>query len=261
MRNPILGIVVITAIAGSISLSAQTPGQAPAAGQAPTAGQAQTGDPAPKADEIVGKYVAAIGGKDAVGQVKSLYMESSVAVMGNDSPSTTTVVDGVGYKSETEFNGSKLVQCLNDKGGWMINPMTGATDPAPMPDDQYKARKGDIYVGGPLYDYAAKGSKVELLGKDGDAYKIKLTTKDNVDSTFLIDPKSFLVTSATTKGEMQGQEVEITTKYSDYRKTDVGFLVPYAIDLDFGGQFQLAIAVKKVEVNKTFDPAIFEMPK
>ena len=60
---------------------------------------------------------------------------------------------------------------------------------------------------------------------------------------------------------MQGQEVDITTKYSDYRKTDVGFMVPYAIDLDFGGQFQLSIAVKKVELNKTIDPAVFEMPK
>ena len=117
MRNPILGIVVITAIAGSISLSAQTPGQAPAASQAPTAGQTQTADPAPTADEIVGKYVAAIGGKDAVGQVKSLYTESSVAVMGNDSPSTTTVVDGVGYKSETEFNGTKSYSASTTRAG------------------------------------------------------------------------------------------------------------------------------------------------
>ena len=48
--------------------------------------------------------------------------------------------------------------------------------------------KDEIYVGGPLYDYAAKGSKVELLGKDGNAYKIKLTSKENVESTYIIDP-------------------------------------------------------------------------
>jgi hypothetical protein len=30
--------------------------------------------------------------------------------------------------------------------------------------------------------------------------------------------------------------------------------------VDFGGQFQITIAVKKVEVNKTIDPAIFDMP-
>jgi hypothetical protein len=59
---------------------------------------------------------------------------------------------------------------------------------------------------------------------------------------------------------MQDQEVDITTKFSDYRKTDVGYLIPYGIDVDFGGQFGLNIAVKKVELNKTIDPAVFAMP-
>ena len=237
MKNLIYGFMAATALAGAVSLSAQT------------------------ADEIVGKYIAAIGGKDAISQVKSMYMENSVQVMGNDNPGTTTIVDGVGYKSETEFNGQKIIQCVTDKGGWMVNPMAGSADPAPMPDDQYKSRKGDIYVGGQLYDYAAKGSKIESFGKDGDAYKIKLTTKDNVESIYVIDPKTFLVTSVLTKGDMQGQPVDITTRLSDYRKTDVGYMLPYAMDIDLGGQFSLTIAVKKVELNKTIDPAIFEMPK
>jgi hypothetical protein len=137
----------------------------------------------------------------------------------------------------------------------------GASDPTPMPDDQYKSRKGDIYVGGPLYDYAARGSKVESLGKDADGYKIKLTTKDGAESTYVIDPTTYLLKSMTMKGDMQGQPVDITTTLSDYKKTDVGYMIPYAMDIDMGGQFQLQIAVKKVELNKTVDPAIFEMPK
>ncbi len=237
MKKLIYGFMAVAALAGAVTLSAQT------------------------ADEIVGKYVAAIGGKDAISQVKSLSMETSVQVMGTDAPGTTTIVDGVGYKSETDFNGQKIIQCLTDKGGWMVNPMAGAADATPMPDDQYKARKDDIYVGGQLYDYAAKGSKVEMFGKDGDAYKLKLTTKDNVEAIYVIDPKTFLVASVMTKGDMQGQPVDVTTKLSDYRKTDVGYMVPYAMDIDLGGQFSLTITVKKVELNKTIDPAIFDMPK
>jgi hypothetical protein len=38
-------------------------------------------------------------------------------------------------------------------------------------------------------------------------------------------------------------------------------MVPYAMDIDLGGQFSLTITVKKVELNKTIDPAIFAMPK
>ena len=238
-------------MAGAVTLIAQTTPQS-----AQTAPESTL-----TADEIVAKHIAAIGGKEAISQVKTITTESSVQVMGNEAPSTTVIVDGVGYKAETEFNGQKIIQCYTDKGGWMVNPMAGASDPAPMPDDQYKANKANIYVGGALYDYAAKGNKVELIGKDADGYKIKLTTKDNVDSTYVIDPTTYLIKSVTAKGDMQGQQVDVTTKLSDYRKTDVGYMMPYMIDIDFGGQFALSISIKKVELNKTVDPAIFEMPK
>ena len=229
--------MVVCVLASAVSLSAQT------------------------ADEIVTKYVAAIGGKDAISQVKSVYLESSVTMMGGENPSTTTIVDGVGFRNETEFNGTKIVQCYTDKGGWSINPMAGAAGPTPMPDDVYNGGRGQINVGGPLYDYAAKGSKVELGGKEGNAYKIKLTSKENVEAVYLIDATSYLPISVTSKGKMQDQDVDIITKFSDYRKTDLGYMIPYAIDLDIGGQFTLTIAVKKVELNKTIDPAIFAMPK
>ena len=237
MKKLIHGILAVSALAIAVSSSAQT------------------------ADEIVSKYVAAIGGKEAIGQVKSVYMESSVSMMGGENPSTTTIVDGVGYKNETEFNGTKIVQCFTDKGGWAINPMAGASTPQAMPEDVYNSGKGQLNIGGPLFDYAAKGSKIELFGKDGNAYKIKLTSKENVESVYLIDSTTFLPVSMTSKGKMQDQDVDITTKFSDFRKTDLGYMIPYAIDLDIGGQFTLTIAVKKVELNKTIDPAVFEMPK
>lgn len=259
MKNTIRGMMVLSALASALVLNAQTPEPAPAQTPAPTA--APAGAPTLTSDEVVSKYVDAIGGKDAIGQVKSLTMVTDAQVMGNDAPGTVTIVDGVGYKSETDFNGAKIVQCYNDKGGWQVNPMAGSADPAPMSDDEYKAGRDGMFVGGGLYDYAAKGSKLELVPGDAGTYKIKLTTKDNVESTYVIDGKTFLIKSAVRKGQMQGQDVDITTSYSDYRKTDVGYVMPYQMDLDFGGQFQLSVGIKKVDLNKAIDPATFEMPK
>ena len=258
MKNLIGGMVVFSALACAASVSAQTanPSAPTATPGAPTANSA-----APTADEIVKKYIDAIGGKDAISKVKSLSLESSAQIMGTEAPGATQIVDGVGFKSETDFNGTKIVSCYTDKGGWSVNPMAGSSDPTPMPDDQYKMGKAQINIGGGLYDYAAKGSKVELLGKDDKTYKIKLITKDNVESEYVIDSTTNLVKTMVTKGKMQDQDVDITTTFSDYRKTDTGYLVPYEMDVDLGGQFQFSIAIKKVELNKTIDPGVFEMPK
>src|SRR3954462_8994268 len=99
----IQGMAVVAVFAGAVALQAQ----APAASES-----------TPTADEIVAKHIEAIGGKAAIGQVKSLTIESATSVMGNEAPTVTTVVDGVGYKNETDFNGMKIVQCYNDKSGW-----------------------------------------------------------------------------------------------------------------------------------------------
>jgi hypothetical protein len=211
-------------------------------------------------DEIVNKYISAIGGKGAVESVKTLYIESDVDVAGNNAPSTTWIVSGKGYKNEVEFGGSKIQQCVTDKGGWMINPMMGSTTAQPIPDEQLKAMKGQINVGGPLYDYAAKGNKVELIGQDSGDYKIKLTTPAAVTVTFFINKKTYFVDKTVSNANIQGQDMETTVIFSDYRKLDGGFV------FNFGQQvtlpmYTLNITHKKVEVNKQIDPSIFDMPK
>src|SRR5690349_522 len=82
------------------------------------------------ADEIIAKHIEAIGGKDKIAAIKSLHMETSSQIMGSDAPGNVTILNGKGFKSETEFNGSKMIQCYTDQGGWATNPMGGNTPEA-----------------------------------------------------------------------------------------------------------------------------------
>jgi len=218
-----------------------------------TAAQSQT------VDEIISKHVEAIGGKEKLSQVKSLYTENSVDVMGNSAPQKEYLVEGKGYKSELDFNGTSIVQCVNDKGAWMVNPMAGGTDAQALPDAAYKSSKPQIFLGGALIDYAAKGYKAELMGKDGGNFKIKVSGDGN-ETYYFIDPTSYYLTKSIIKSEVMGQTVDVTTTYSDFKKTDFGIVLPYAKNIDMG-MFQLAQKTEKVEVNKAIDLKIFEIPK
>ncbi|MCU7551262.1 hypothetical protein OCK74_19225 [Chitinophagaceae bacterium LB-8] len=220
--------------------------------------QAQT------ADEIISKHISAIGGKEKVSQIKSLYMEGAVDLMGNQAPITSYILNGKGYKSEMEFNGQKIVNAMNEKGGWMINPMMGSSAPQPLPAEQFNASKDQMVIGGALLDYQAHGNKAELVGKEkvanADAYKIKLSTKEQDTTTYFIDANTYYLVKVVKVANMGGQEAEVEISFSDYKKTDYGFTMPYKTEVALPQGFSLATTFKKVEVNKEIDPKIFEMP-
>jgi len=215
--------------------------------------QAQT------ADEVVSKYVAAIGGKSAIESIKTLSVESDAEVQGMTGAATTQIINGKAYKFEMDFAGQKFINCISDKGGWAINPMTGSASAQPMPDQQLQIAKNQTSIGGPLYDYASRGNKVELAGQDSADYKIKLTSSAGT-GTFYINKKTYYLDKTVSSVSMGGQDMEITVSFGDYRKLDGGFAFPYSQSV-VQPMATLNFTHKKVEVNKPLDPAIFDMPK
>jgi len=213
------------------------------------------------ADDIINKYFDAIGGKDKVAQLKSFHSENTVDVMGNEGPSSVTILNNKGYRLESEFSGKKIIQVITDKGGWAVNPMMGSTTAQVIPDEMYKQSKDQIDMGGPLYNYAAKGNKVELQGTEAGAYKLKVTSPDSVETTIYIDSATHFMTKVSRSATVMGQSVEVSSTFSDYKKTDFGILFPFTVEISYGGQFSLTSKANKIEINQEVDPKIFEMPK
>ena len=212
------------------------------------------------ADEIINKYVDAIGGKDKLEQIKTVTITNTIQAMGNEGPSTTQIINGKAFRMDYEINGQKTTQVYTDKGGWQINPFMGATTAQPLPEEMYKQSKGQMFFS-PLYNYAARGNKVELLGKDGNSYKLKITNVDSVETIAYLDATTYYLTKITRQTNFMGQSMELSVSFSNFKKTDFGITVPFSTEINYGGQFAITSNITKIEFNTTIDPAIFEMPK
>jgi outer membrane lipoprotein-sorting protein len=216
------------------------------------------------ADEIINKYIDALGGKEKLASIKTVYTEYDMEVMGQTASGSTWVVNGKGYKNVVDFAGQKIIQCFTDKGGWGVNPMMGQTTPEAMPAEQAQIGQSQMFVGGPLFNYAAKGSTVELIGKDTlngkDAFKLKLKGQVG-ESLFWIDPTTYYVLKTTVKSNVGGTEMETNVAFSNYKKNDFGYVMPANTEINMAQGFTLNITTKKTEINKEIDMKLFEMPK
>jgi hypothetical protein len=216
------------------------------------------------ADEIAKKYIDAIGGQDLISKINTMYTEGTLDVMGGTGTIKQTILAGKGAKDEIDVQGTAVTMCVTDSAGWSINPMAGNYNAEYMPPEQYKASKDEIYIGGPFADYAKRGYKLELAGQQTigtmNANKVIVTSPDSIAIQYFFDPETGFLVQMVQTSNMGGQSMDITTGYSDYRKTDAGISIPYKIETNYGGQFFLTTVITKVDINQPVDPAIFVKP-
>ncbi len=136
----------------------------------------------------------------------------------------------------------------------------GQTAAEALPADQVKASKANLDAGGPLFNYAAKGNTVTFAGKENvngkDAFKLKLKTKDSVESVFFIDPATWYILKSIAKTSVAGNEVETTIVFSNYKKTDYGYVMPTNTEINMSQGLVLNITSKKTEINKEMDTEV-----
>ena len=208
------------------------------------------------ADEIIDKYIAAIGGKENWKKINTIKMEGNVEVQGLKIPFTMQAVNGKGVRTDGEFQGNFFIDIITPTKGWSQNPMAGKATLQPLSDDELKEKLDDLDLQGAFLDYKEKGSMVEFLGKDeedgNEYFKIKLTTKNKNETTYFFDTKTYLVYKQETISKQQGQEVKVVVKSLDYQTVEGGVKMPFKMD-----QGQMVLAAKKFIVNGAIDEKIF----
>lgn len=209
------------------------------------------------ADEVIDKYVTALGGKEKILSLKSVKKVGSLNVQGMDVGLTITRVQGVGSRNDISVPGmGEGFQVVNPIKGWDFMPFMGQTSPEEVSGDKLKSSLSLLDIQGSLVNYKEKGSQVEMSGKEkvenAECYKLKLTDKQGVISTLFIDSKSnYLVKSIITAKSSNG-DINTELSFGDFKKTDEGYIFPFSEVMDRG-----TIIFTSIETNKPVDEKIF----
>jgi len=213
------------------------------------------------AAQIVDKNVAARGGLQAWRSVKTMSLEGKMGAGGNQrstlplhTPDPKSIAQAVPRRPaeeaqlpfhmelerprkmrlELQFNGQTAIQVYDGANGWKLRPFLNRLEVEPYTPEEMKIATIQEDLDGPLVDYAAKGTQVELAGvekvEDRDTYKLKLTMKNGRTIHVWIDAQTFL--EAKIEGQprrLDGVDHPVEVYYRDYRPVD-GLQIPFVIE-------------------------------
>ncbi len=253
------------------------------------------------AAEVINKNVAARGGLQAWHSVHALTMSGKMEAGGNNRPTIPVPGPHAGrrvapprpstqvelpfkmdlkrsrkLRVEIQFNGQTSVQVYDGSNGWKLRPFLNRSDYEPYTAEETKAASEQSDLDGPLVDYAAKGTTVELAGMEKvdnrDNYKLKLTLKGGHSFHVWIDAQTFLETKIEgTPRRLDGEYRPVEVYLRDYRPVN-GVLIPHVLETRVnsttgvrGHKMPLVITetitIDNVVVNPKLDDTLFSQPK
>ena len=211
-------------------------------------------------DEVIDKFITASGGKEKLMALNSLKMEGSLlTTQGAEVGINITVLNGKGARTDISIPGmAEGYRIMTPTKGWNFLPFQGMTAPQEADEDQVKMQQSQLDLQTPFLNYAAKGHKVELLGKEkvdgADCYKITITYKNGKAATLFIDATTYYRVKSIINVKINGKDTEVVNTYSDFKKTPEGYLFPYSQTNATG-----TINYTTIEINKPVDENIFKV--
>jgi hypothetical protein len=244
------------------------------------------------ATAIVEKNVAARGGLAAWRAVQTLEMTGKMDVGGNNRPTlpipggrkrgqfippprpteqvqlpfTMDLRRPRQMRVEIQFNGQTAVQVYDGSKGWKLRPFLNRHQVEPFTPDELQVASAQSDLDGPLIDFAAKGSKVDLEGTDQvdgrNNYKLKVTDKAGHMRHVWIDPETFLETKIDgNPRRLDGKYHPVAVYFHDYKSVH-GLMMPYVLETAVEGVKDTEkIQIEKIVLNPKLDDARFAMPR
>ena len=228
------------------------------------------GASAQTADDIVEKYLAAIGGRAALAKLTSRSMSGTMTLStpAGDVSGPVEIVNQQPNKSRTlirmdlsSIGAGQMVfdQRFDGISGYVLDSLQGNRA---ITGNQLENMKNGSFPS-PLLNYKERGATMELAGKEkvGERDTYVLIFKPRIGSVVrqYLDAESYLPLKVMVKVEApQVGEFEQTTELLDYRTVD-GLKIPFLIRSTSSVQ-NSTIAITKVEHNVRIDDTLFSKP-
>jgi len=220
------------------------------------------------AAQIAEKNVAARGGLQAWQAVRTLKISGEMDAGGKSEaklPFALFLKRPHKTRLEITFAGKNAVQTYDGAQGWKLRPFLNRDDVEPFKPSELQAAASAAELDGPLVDYVAKGTRIELAGTEKvegkKTYKLKLTLKSGEQRFLWVDAGTFLDTKISGDGrKLDGRPHQVAIYSRDYRTVD-GLKIPFVQETVVEGLKQShKIVVKAVLVNPPLQDALFAKP-
>jgi hypothetical protein len=223
------------------------------------------------ADEVLERSVKALGGRPALGALKSNQMTGTITIStpGGDIPGTIEILNTGPNKSRTLIKADltalgagqiEIDQRFDGHAGYVIDSLQGNRDiTGNQLDNMRNSRFPHLFM-----NYKDIGTTAKLTGKekvgDREAFVIELDPTSGSLSRQFIDAETYLPMKFVMKVDIPqlGGEVEQTTEFSDYRDVD-GIKYPFRIRSSSSVQ-NITIALSKVAHDVPIDDKLFVKP-
>ena len=217
------------------------------------------------ADDVIARNNDAKGGLAKQKAVQSARLTGRATVgPGIEAPIVIEMRRPKSLRIDIAVQGMTITQAYDGAVGWMLNPLSGRTEPETVPPEALRVMEEQADMDGPLVDYKSKGHTVELLGKEKvegtDCYKLKVTLKSGDVRTIFIDTESNLEVKVEGRTMIRGTEQVSDTLLGDWKDVG-GILMAHSIDNGQpGAPMRQKITIDKIELNVPLEDARFAMP-
>jgi hypothetical protein len=186
---------------------------------------------APTVEEIVAHNVEARGGAERLHALTVLKRTGRLVIPGMrlELKVTEWKTAAGEYRQDVTLQGLTAIQAYDGHDAWQVQPFEGRKDPSRMSADEAKGFALAADIEGPFVNSKAKGHTVEYLGSedvDGTpAHKIRVRLKWGDESTYWIDPDTWMVIRELDRQTIRGAEQWQETDFGEYVKAG-GVYVP-----------------------------------